>query len=156
MDVTEPRPEQWTAIDRLRYILDHWSDIFDVRISTSLNGIRGRGDAPPALLDMAHDPQVIKIESALADLARASSSHYQHLMAYHCNAEWREVRTMIPVQLTSGRWDKIPGWGRERIVPKWVSMAKVRYAEAFILAILHEEVFIPKPLWDGLTKPIGV
>ena len=152
---SELHPDQWSKLDRIRFLLDHWSDIFDPGV-TSPAGIFGDGSGVPLMPMMSHHPSILELQRCLDALASWSPSAYRHLKAYRCNSEWRQVRAMVEIKLPSGRTDEIPGWRKERITPRWVSLSKVADAEAHLLATVRGEVFIPKELWDGLTKPIAV
>lgn len=152
----EPHPEKWDTLTRIQYLLDHWRDIFDPNIASSLNGIRGGGSEAIGLPEMARSRSVVKLAALLGELATELPLAYRHLKAYRCNVEWRQVRAMVRIQLTSGRWDEIPGWKIERIVPSWVSARYVEAGERFLEeGFGDEEVFLPPELWDGLVKALG-
>lgn len=148
-------PENWDALDRLRHLLDHWQDVFDAPISNSQpKGARSSSSShsPPPLPKMAGEDCVRKIERALTTLADSEPVLARHLKAYRCNAEWRTRDT--------GKWvlavddsgpTLVPQRERVRIVPKWVSVAKVVQAERLLLKLVHHDVSLPAPLWKALT-----
>lgn len=151
----ELHPEKWSPLERIRYLLDHWSDIFEPDIASSFSSGGGSG-LDPRLPAMAHHSSVVELSYCLSALAIDHPIDFSHLKAYRCAAQWRQVKAKIPVKLPSGRMTEIDGWRKERIVPSWISLDRVAFAENWLLAEFRGEVFIPKDLWDGLTKPIQV
>ena len=154
MESRENDPAKWGKLERIRFLLDRWDEIFDPNV-TSPKGSPGDGSGTPRLPHMARHPSVVELARCLDVLAQTAPSLYHHLKAFRCSAEWRQVRALVSVQLTSGRWDKIPGWARERVVPDWINLDKVADAEALLACLFDGEVFIPKDLWVGLTAPAG-
>ena len=147
-------PSQWTARQRIQFLLDRWGDIFEPDIASSLSAAGGGSGLDPALPKMAQHGSVRELIRCLDNLALDDPAAHKHLKAFRCSAEWRQVRAVIRVRLQSGRWDGIPGWKRERIVPRWIDPRLVVRAEEAIARMFRGEVFIPKDLWDGLTKPV--
>lgn len=150
-------PEQWDNLDRLRFVLDRWQDIFDVTVSSSRpkDGSRASSSSrePGSLPEMADDHSIRKIECALTILADREPVLARHLKAYRCNAEWRTADRWTVRRLPSGKRDIVEQRVREKIVPSWVSLAKVSSAEHLLLKLLHGDVSIPRDLWRALTKP---
>lgn len=156
MPVTDTKPEQWTSLDRLRYVLDHWQEIFDAPVSSSApKGTRGTSSShsPPPLPRMARDRGVRRIECALTILADSEPVLARHLKAYRCNAEWRTTDKWMVRRLPSGKRDIVEQRVREKIVPDWVELRKVTAAEMLLLKLLRGDVSIPTDLWRALTKP---
>lgn len=151
----ELHPSQWSKLERIQFLLDRWDEIFDPSVTSPAVGVAGGGSGIPLLPQMARHSSVVELARCLEALRQERPALYQHLKFYRCNCEWRQVRAMIRVRLTSGRWDEIPGWKRERIVPRWISLSYVSRAEEFLASVFRGEVFIPKELWDGLTRPIA-
>lgn len=145
-------PRQWTNRQRLQFLMDSWGDIFGPNIASSLSEQRGGSGLSSELPAMSHAPSVRELQRCLEELRKEDPVAYRHLKAFRCRAEWRQVRAKVRVQLQSGRWDTIPGWKRERIVPAWINFAKAVRGERFVADIFRGDVFIPKDLWDGLTK----
>lgn len=148
-----PDPMKWTRLERLRFLLDSWSLIFDPNV-TSPFGTGGGGDGIPMLPKMAHDPSVVELELELAQLAKDFPALYRHLKAYRCDAEWRQVRSNIKFRGPNGRMVDGVGWAKQRLVPSWVDLWRVQAAETLLDHRFRGEVFIPKELWDGLIRPI--
>ena len=152
LTTTETNPELWDARDRLRYTLDHWQDIWDVSVSNSQpknEGGRSSGTHTPSLPPMAKDRGVCRIEAALTVLADHAPVSARHLKAYRCNAEWRTRDELVLVKLPSGRNDLQERRKSERIVPEWVSPAKVAEAELLLLHLLKHDVSVPRDLWKA-------
>jgi hypothetical protein len=148
---TELPPEQWTPRDRIVYLLDHWQDIFDPGLSGQ--GYGGANESVPLLPEMAHEASVVCLEQALGGLRLELPLEHAHLRAYRCAAEWRMGETLRPRWLVSGKKVFVPVPAAIRIVPSWVSRTRVVTAENWLLDVV-EDVSIPQPLWDGLTKPV--
>lgn len=157
-DYMNEDPTKWNKVERIRFLLDHWTDIFDGGVVS--RGIDGssksvpRSREPGRLPEMASHPSVTELQRCLSSLAEGDPAGYKHLKAYRC-CEWRTVDTIRSVKLVSGKWDIVPDRMRERIVPRWVSPGLVADAEKTLEALFRGEVFIPKDLWDGLTKPVA-
>lgn len=145
-------PAKWTKRQRIQFLLDRWGDIFEPDIASSLSASGGGSGLDAALPKMAHHWSVVELLRCMRLLAQTDLSAHNHLKAFRCSAEWRQVRAMIRVRLQSGRWDEIPGWRRERIVPHWIDPRLVLRAEKALEESFRGDVFIPKDLWDGLTK----
>jgi hypothetical protein len=152
-NLSDQHPEKWTPLDRIRFLLDRWGEIFEPDIASSFSSGGGSG-LDPRLPDMAHHSSVVELEYCLSALAIDHPALFSHLKAFRCNAEWRQVKAKIPLRLPSGRMTEIDGWRKERLVPAWVKADYVFQAEEFIEKHFRGEVFIPKDLWDGLTKPL--
>jgi len=139
---------------KVRFLLDHWDAIFDgspssepyVSISSSF------GSSPPGKLpDEASHPTIKELERCLRLLASASPGDYRHLKAFRCGAEWHSVDTWRRMKLPSGRYDWVPHRVIERIVPRWLSPARVLAGELFILRVFRGEVFLPDDLYKAFT-----
>lgn len=157
--MSETRPEEWDKLERIRYLLDHWQDIFDAGITSTWATFTGTSHQAPSsrgplpLPEMARHSSVKKIERALTVLADREPVLARHLKAYRCNAEWRTTDRWTDRLLPSGRRDIVEQRVREKIVPRWVSLLKVLEAEDLLLRLVHGDVSIPMDLWRGLTKP---
>jgi hypothetical protein len=147
-------PDKWSKRQRIQYLLDHWSDIWEPPIVGALGGIGAGTDNVTSTSAMARHKSVIELAGCLGNLLAEHPIAYRHLKAFRCAAEWRQRRAMIRIKLPSGRWDEIPGWKRERVVPRWVLERYVEEGETRLVDLFQGEVFIPKELWDGLTKPV--
>lgn len=157
--MTDAKPEDWTKLDRVRYILDHWQDIYDPGITGTWATFTGTSHQAPAskrpvaLPRMAEHRSVRQLERALCTLATSEPDLARHLKAYRCNAEWRTADRWYVRRLPSGKRDLVEQRARERIVPSWVSLTKVLLAEELLARLLPEYVEIPPDLWRALTKP---
>lgn len=94
-----------------------------------------------------------KIERALTTLADTEPVLARHLKAYRCNAEWRTTDKWVVRRLPSGKRDIVEQRVREKIVPSWVELQKVRLAELLLVKLLRGSVEIPHDLWLALDKP---
>lgn len=148
----ETDPKAWKRLERIQYLLDHWSEIFDPNVTSG--GVPGDGDGVPLLPQMSRHPTVVELAGCLGSLAAEDAPAYRHLKAFRCNAEWRQVKAKIRFRGPSGHFLEGDGWRRERIVPDWISARLVMRGEEFLAREFDGEVFIPKDLWDGLTKPV--
>lgn len=150
-------PEAWTKLDRIRYLLDHWQDIFDPSLSSgsSFNGRRGHSGSrsPGCFPAMADNRSVKKVENALTALADREPVLARHLKAYRCNCEWRTTEKWFARKLPSGKQEFAEQRVREKIVPRWVDPKKVTLAETVLLNFVRGDVSIPQDLWLALTKP---
>ena len=156
-------PKDWTPLCRLRYLLDHWQDIFDPGITSTWATFMGTSHQAPAskrpspLPRMASDLCVRRVERALTVLADREPVLARHLKAYRCNSEWRCRDEWRLVTLPSGRQDLVNDLRvREKIIPRWVSPVKVAVAEKRLLILLGGDVSIPQDLWNALTRPLSV
>lgn len=153
------KPEEWDKLCRVRYLLDHWNDIFDPGVTSTWATFTGTSHQAPAstrpspLPRMASDVTVRKIEQALTTLADHKPVLARHLKAYRCNAEWRTKDELVLVRLPSGRWDAQERRRRDKIVPRWVKLDYVNEAELLLIKLIHGDVSIPQDLWHALTKP---
>lgn len=154
-NVYDVHPHDWSNLDRVRFLLDKWSDIFEPDITSSLSEHRGGSGRDAEMSKMTRHPSVVELSLCLEKLRALEPALHGHLMAFRCNAEWRQVRSRIKVKLQSGREDTILGWKKERIVPSWISFVKVRKAEDLVMELFRGDVWIPKDLWDGLVKPVS-
>lgn len=149
-------PEEWSSLDRLRYVLDHWQEIFDAPISNSQpKGSRSTSSShsPPPLPQMASDSGVRRIECALTALADREPVLARHLKAYRCNAEWRTRDTGKWVLAVDGSGPTlVPQRERVKIIPRWVLPSKVVQAEQLLLKLLRHDVEVPRPLWKAATR----
>jgi hypothetical protein len=154
----QKRPEEWNKRERIQFLLDHWDDIFAPSLPSLMASGPVSGSAhsmmPRPLPAMAHHGSVKELARCLELLLAASPGDYRHLKAFRCAAEWRQVRALIRVKLPSGREDKIPGWRRERIVPRWLSSQRISRAEGFIESVFRGDVFVPEEIWDELRRPL--
>jgi hypothetical protein len=142
------------ALERVRFLLDHWDAIFDgspsseefVSVSSSFSS------SPPGRLpDEASHFTIKELERCLRLLLSACPGDYRHLKAYRCGAEWRNVDTWRRVKLPSGKYDWVPDRVRERVVLKWVRPERVEAAERFIVRAFSGEIFLPDDLYKAFT-----
>lgn len=156
--MTDAKPEDWTKLDRVRHILDHWQDIYYPGGSDSLATFTGTSHQAPtskeprALPRMADHRTVRLLERALCTLATSEPDLTRHLKAFRCNADWRTIDRWYVRRLPSGKPDIVEQRVRERIVPTWVSLTKVRLAEVLLVRLLPDSIEIPPELWRAL-KP---
>lgn len=159
MDECGQNHREWNALCRLRYLLDHWQDIFDPGVTSTWATFTGTSHQAPAskrpspLPRMASDLSVKRIERALTVLADTEPVLARHLKAYRCNAEWRTTDRWVVRRLPSGKRDIVEQRIREKIVPSWVEPQKVRLAELKLVRLLRGGVEIPRELWYALDKP---
>lgn len=152
-------PEEWDKFCRVRYLLDHWQDIFSPSLTSTWSTFTGGGKqkqesrTPSPLPEMAGHSSVRKIERALTMLADREPVLARHLKAYRCNAEWRCTDSWVVRRLPSGKRDIVEERIREKIVPNWVSLRKVERAELLLMKFVSGDVYIPQDLWRALTKP---
>lgn len=158
--MSEANPLEWSKIDRIRYLLDHWQDIFDPGVTSTWATFTGTSHQAPAskrpspLPRMASDLTVRKIERALTVLADREPVLARHLKAYRCNAEWRCKNVWQVVTLPSGKKDIVERRVRDKIVPRWVSLSSVAEAENRLLSLVQGDVSIPGELWYALTEGV--
>jgi len=156
--MTEARPEDWTKLDRIRYLLDHWQDIWDAGVTstwatfTGISRVTTGSHSPTPLPRMAHHPTIRKIERALTTLADCEPVKVRHLKAYRCNAEWRCKDQLVLVRLPSGKHDLVERRVRDKIVPRWVNLNYVTEAEQLLTKLVSGHAEIPPDLWKALTK----
>lgn len=162
-------PEKdWGNREKICFLLDHWSDIWEPDIPSSLSDETVRGNSsssrPPGHMPMdketkttlASHPSVRRLEGALVQLASCRPELARHLKAYRINAQWRTVDHWYPVITSSGKLDSkgYLGRKRQRVVPRWYYPPFVAEAEDLLVKFFHGEVFVPQELWKGLTEPI--
>ena len=148
-------PNDWTQRQRIQFLLDHWPDIFEPNIASSLSTAGGGSGLEPRLPKMAEHGSVRELTRCLDNLARDDPAAHRHLKAFRCNAEWRQVKAKIKFLGPKGNLIEGDGWRRERIIPSWINARLVLRAEEAIVRMFRDEVFIPKDLWDGITKPVS-
>lgn len=150
---------EWNKLERLRYLLDHWNDIFDARVTSTWATFTGTSHQAPAssrpspLPRMADDLSVRRIERALIVLADREPVLARHLKAYRCNAEWRTTDKWVVRRLPSGKRDIVEMRVREKLVPDWVELRYVTLAEMILVNLLDGPIEIPQDLWHALDKP---
>jgi hypothetical protein len=148
-------PAKWSKLEKIRYLLDHWHDIFDVTLGSSLSGSRSGAPgsrAPGRLPKMSTHESVRELGYCLRVLHDSDPVAFRHLKAYRTNVEWRNVDAVVSIRLPSGKWDKVETRSRSRIVPSWVDRDHVSKAEDRLVTLFRGDVFIPDELWNALTK----
>ena len=146
-------PEQWTKLEKIRFLLDSRDVIFDPNCVAPF-GSPGDGSGVPLMPLMARHPSVVELERTLRLLFAANPGDYRHLAAYRWASEWRVV--WVPTWIRGPHGKRIAGEPkpeRRRILPPWLSQLRVTRAEAFLVERFRGEVFIPDELWDSLVKP---
>jgi len=136
--------------EKLCYLLDHWDEIHDPNAVSSV-GSPGDGTSTPQLGPMSRSASVVELVRCLAVLRGEAPSQSAHLMALHC-AEWRVKRWSESKRRKGGKLETVARAERERIVPRWVDMGKVRRAEDRLVVLFRGPVSIPEPLYLALTK----
>lgn len=141
-------------LERLRYLLDCWSDIWNCSFEREPFGFHSaafESREPGRLTQMAKHETVKELDRCLRLLSSASPGDYRHLQAFRFGAEWRGVDRWARVKLPSGRYDYVKIRDRERVVPKWLKWsgspfdvpARVVRAELFLCRVFKGEVFMP-------------
>lgn len=136
-------------------MLDQWPEIWEPNVASSLSGMRGGSGLDPRLPEMAGHPAVQQLVTALSLLKELYPSLHDHLMAYRCNAAWRQERTVVKFLGPQGRMLEGPGWTKTRLVPSWIEPSKVQVAELWLVRAIPGPFSLPKELWNGLTKLKG-
>jgi hypothetical protein len=144
-----------SRVARIRFLLDHWEDIFDPSV-TSPGGSPGDGSGVAMLPLMSRHRSVLELARCLVVLAEEAPVQHSHLRAYH-GAEWRvrvvRVRKRRPHKRSQGGRPKVEvveTRSRERIVPAWVRMEKVRSGEERLAELFRGSVEIPEDLADAV------
>jgi hypothetical protein len=140
---------------RICYLLDHWDDIFSPPVGGEGTG---GGDGTAHLSPMVRHRSVLELQRCLVILKAEAPRQHDHLKAFY-TAEWRTVRT-AKFHSLRGKWRQIANprsdheedWDRrrERIVPGWVKLDKVRRGERRLCELFQGVVFLPEPLWEAL------
>jgi hypothetical protein len=146
-------PVRLSKLEKIRYLLDHWEDIFSPPGVTSTS--RSSEGGGVALLPlMSRDRSVVELERCLRVLAVEAPCQLSHLKAYRC-AEWRVRvdRVRRKRRSASGKplFETVTVRTRERVVPRWVRLEKVRRAEARLVQLFRGSVRVPDELWDALV-----
>jgi hypothetical protein len=155
----ESSPERWSRLEKIRFLLDHWDDIFDA----SASGFGASSDPLGITLlpRMANHPSVKELDRCLRLLRTAAPGDYRHLMTYRC-CEWRNVTEVVPRKLVnSKKREMVPQRVRRRVLPSWMPFdprpdyvpPRVKRGEQFLADKFRGEVFIPAELWDALHTP---
>lgn len=134
---------------KLLHLLDHWDDIYDPN-TISPNGQPGNGTNTPHLSGMARHRSVVELNRCLALLQVEAPVQHAHLKAFHC-AEWRTHRWVESKRRKGGKLERVDRSERQRLVPAWVRLEKVRRAEDRLVVLFRGPVEIPEELWDALT-----
>lgn len=87
--VTQAPPDQWTKIEKIRYLLDQWDTIHDPDVCSPF-GSPGDGTGVQLMPLMSRHPSVLELGRALGLLLWANPGDYRHLIAYR-QCEWRVV-----------------------------------------------------------------
>lgn len=148
MKPTAKPPLPTSKRDKIEYLLDHWQDIYDPDVSKGRPGV---GDSAGATMPfMAKHPSVVELARCLAVLRLEATVHHSHLMAFH-TAVWRIRVDHVRVRRAGGKYELVETRERERLVPDWVRLEKVRRGQAALVVAFRGPVFIPDDLWDALT-----
>lgn len=149
-------------LEQLRYLLDHWGDIFDGSPSSepfAAHSASFESREPGKMPKMASHATVRELERCLKALASASPGDYRHLQAWSFGADWRTVDCWRRVKLPSGKLDWVPDRKRERVLPKWLESRtgeippRVLRAELFLCRVFQGEVYIPDELKGAFFDP---
>lgn len=149
---SEAAPADWTKLERIRYLLDLRSFIFDPN-TTSPFGAPGDGSGVALLPLMSRHHSVVELERVLKLLFIASPGDYRHLAAYRWGCEYRTVTELQRRRRPNGKHEIVPVRVRARIQPRWLNMTRVRNGEAFLEAKFRGDVDIPQELWHSLNCP---
>lgn len=148
-DVTPP--DQWSKLDKIRYLLDQWDVIHDPNVTAPL-GVSDGGSVALMPL-MSRHASVLELGRVLGLLLWANPGDYRHLIAYR-QCEWRVV--WVPTRIR-GPHGKLmagdPRPERRRVLHPWLKMARVHRAESFLEHKFRGDVFIPDELWHSLNCP---
>lgn len=139
-----------TKRDRIVYLLDHWDEIFDPNVTSPLGSPSSGGVQLMPL--MSRHPSVVELARCLVVLRRVAPRQHDHLKAYYL-AEWRIRTDVVRKKRRGGKFETTELRRRERVVPRWVRLEKVRRGEGVLVEAFSGEVFIPSELWDALTRP---
>lgn len=140
--------------EKIVHLLGHWEDIFNPPGVTGTSSSSSGGGL--ALLPlMSRHRSVVELVRCLGVLAVEAPVQLSHLRAYH-GAEWRirvdHVRVKRPRrQGGKVRSELVETRTRERIVPSWVRLEKVRRAEGRLVELFVGQVDLPEELWDALV-----
>ena len=142
-----------TRLGRVRFLLDHWSVIFDPDC-VSPWGSPGDGSGVALLPLMSRHPSVRELDRVLGLLFRVDAGDYRHLRAYRCGVEWRTVDRLVRVRRPHRRgFEVVSRRVREPVVPSWVRPGRVERGERFCVDKFRGEVFVPDELWDAWHRP---
>lgn len=150
--MTDTAPADWSKLERIRYLLDLRSFIFDPN-TTSPFGVLGDGSGVALLPLMSRHHSVVELERVLQLLFHAAPGNYRHLAAYRWCAEWRTVTELQRRRRPNGKHEIVPVRVRARIKPRWLDMQRVGQGEAFLEAKFRGDVDIPMELWRALNEP---
>ena len=148
----ETPPDQWSKLDKIRYLLDQWAVIHDPDVCSQF-GAPGDGSGVALMPLMSRHPSVLELGRTLGLLLWANPGDYRHLIAYR-QCEWRVV--WVPTRIRGPRGKFIAGDPkpeRRRVLHTWVDRRRVDRAESFLEEKFKGEVFIPDELWDALNAP---
>lgn len=162
MNKLESAPADWTKLERIRYLLDLRSFIFDPN-TTSPFGTPGDGSGVALLPLMSRHHSVVELERVLKLLFTASPGDYRHLAAYRWCAEWRTVTELQRRRRPNGKHEIVPVRVRARLQPRWLDVkfdkngvpigGRVARAESFLEQKFRGDVDIPMELWRALNEP---
>lgn len=150
--MNETAPSDWTKLERIRYLLDQWSVIFDPN-TTSPFGAPGDGSGVALLPLMSRHHSVLELSRCLTLLFQVAPGDYRHLKTFRVGCEWRIQTVTQRRRRPNGKYEIVPVRHRARIMPSWLDMARVRNGEAFLEQRFRGDVDIPRELWDALNTP---
>ena len=143
----ESVPADWTKLEKIRFLLDNWDLIHDPDITS---GSPGDGSGVALMPLMSRHQSVIELGRTLGLLLWANPGDYRHLIAFR-QCEWRGVSATVKVRGPRGKPVEVEQRQRQRVLPRWLNMQRVRAGEAFLEAKFQGDVNIPDELYHALT-----
>lgn len=123
-----PTRKPLTRRERIEALLDHWPDYWE----TASRDDGPSGDGGVFLLPgMSRHPSVIELGRCLGALHEHAPSKSAHLFAYY-GAPFRTVDRRRLIKVKGKKSHLVDERVRERVVPSWVRLQKVRDAVALI------------------------
>ena len=139
-----------SKLERLRFLLEHWPDIFHAPVGSStafgcgVSAARG-----PALLpEMHRGPAVRELVRSLAVVRLADGDTYPHLVAFH-RAEWRIESYRLARRRPNGKRETVVLRRRASVVPGWVDGHRVEVGEEMLRLVYRGDAQVPAVLSEG-------
>ncbi|MCR4340794.1 MAG: hypothetical protein NUW01_13010 [Gemmatimonadaceae bacterium] len=146
LGVVDTRGRDGRKRENIRTLLDHWDDFFSTARAMTSNGDSGGILLLPSA---SRHPSVLELGRCLGLLRQHGPTQFGHFVGY-----WGAQTRIVRIQKTSRKGkrtvtlrnpDGTPATQdfRERLVPRWVRLQKVRLAESFVVGAFVGEVFLP-------------